>query len=201
MTEILATPAPAGTDAPALEARHLTKLFRVRRGLRGGKTLTVDLRTGVKFSDGQPFTSADVAYTFNTINSSAAANYSGVPALSSVSTPDSSTVVLNFKAAQYANIFAIAGDTFIVPKHVFSSISNLPTATVAKPVGTGPYVLKSFTTQLVTFTANPHYWGARRRSPPSRSPTTRVTRPRRPRWRPGSSTGPATRSRLCSRCT
>jgi peptide/nickel transport system substrate-binding protein len=30
---------------------------------------------------------------------------------------------------------------------------------VAVPVGTGPYVLKSFTTQLVTFTANPHYWG------------------------------------------
>jgi ABC-type transport system substrate-binding protein len=125
----------------------------------GGKTLTVALRTGVKFSDGTPFTSADVAYTFNTINTNAAANYSGVPAMSSVTTPDSSTVVLNFKTAQYSNIFAIAGDTFIVPKHIFSSISNLPTATIAKPVGTGPYVLKSFTTQLVTFTANPHYWG------------------------------------------
>ena len=125
----------------------------------GGKTLTVDLRTGVKFSDGQPLTSADVAYTFNTMNSSAAANYSGVPALASVTTPDSSTVVLNFKAAQYANIFAIAGDTFIVPKHAFSSLGNVATATVAVPVGTGPYVLKSFTTQLVTFSANPHYWG------------------------------------------
>jgi peptide/nickel transport system substrate-binding protein len=125
----------------------------------GGKTLTVDLRTGVKWSDGQAFTSADVAYTFNTINSNAAANYSGVPALASVTTPDSSTVVLNFKAAQYANIFAIAGDTFIVPKHIFSAMSNIPTGTVATPVGTGPYLLKSFTTQLVTFTANPHYWG------------------------------------------
>jgi len=125
----------------------------------GGKTLTVDLRPGVKWNDGQAFTSADVAYTFNTINSNAAANYSGVPALASVSTPDSSTVVLNFKAAQYANIFAIAGDTFIVPKHVFSSLGNVATAAVANPVGTGPYVLKSFTTQLVTFSANPHYWG------------------------------------------
>jgi peptide/nickel transport system substrate-binding protein len=167
----------------------------------GGKTLTVDLRTGVKFSDGQPMTSADVAYTFNTMNSSAAANYSGVPALASVTTPDSSTVVLNFKAAQYANIFAIAGDTFIVPKHAFSSLGNVATATVAVPVGTGPYVLKSFTTQLVTFSANPHYGAARRRSPRSRSRTTRATRPPRPRWRPGSSTGPATRSRTCSSCT
>jgi len=124
-----------------------------------GKTLTVDLRSGVKWSDGQPFTSADVAYTFNLINTNAAANVSGVAPLSSVTTPNASTVELNFKTAQYANLFAIAGDTFIVPKHVWQSISSPATATIAKPVGTGPYVLKSFTTQLVTYTANPHYWG------------------------------------------
>ena len=35
MTETLASPASPGTDAPVLEARNLTKLFRVRRGLRG----------------------------------------------------------------------------------------------------------------------------------------------------------------------
>jgi peptide/nickel transport system substrate-binding protein len=46
-----------------------------------------------------------------------------------------------------------------VPKHVWQSISSPATATVATPVGTGPYELKSFTTQLVTFSANPHYWG------------------------------------------
>jgi peptide/nickel transport system substrate-binding protein len=125
----------------------------------GGKTLTVTLRSGVKWNDGQPFTSADVAFTYNTINSNAAANYSGVPAITSITTPDASTVVLNFKTAQYANLFAIAGNTFIVPKHVWQSISSPATATVATPVGTGPYELKSFTTQLVTFSANPHYWG------------------------------------------
>jgi peptide/nickel transport system ATP-binding protein len=35
MTETLASPASPGTDAPVLEARNLTKLFRVRRGRRG----------------------------------------------------------------------------------------------------------------------------------------------------------------------
>jgi peptide/nickel transport system ATP-binding protein len=35
MTETLATPASPGTDTPTLEARNLTKLFKVRRGLRG----------------------------------------------------------------------------------------------------------------------------------------------------------------------
>ena len=127
----------------------------------GGKTLTVNLRQGVKFSDGTAFTSADAAYTFNTINSNPAANTSGVPALTSVSTPDTHTLVLNFKAPQYANLFAILGNTFIVPKHVFSSLSNVATAPVANPVGTGPYVLKSFTTQQVTFTANPKWWGGK----------------------------------------
>jgi len=127
----------------------------------GGKTLTVKLRQGVKFSDGTSFSSADVAYTFDTINSNPAANGSGVPALTSVTTPDANTAVLNFKAAQYANIFAILGNTFIVPKHVFSSLSNVATAAVADPVGSGPYVLKSFTTQQVTFVSNPKWWGGK----------------------------------------
>ncbi len=127
----------------------------------GGKTLTVNLRTGVKFSDGTSFTSADAAWTFNTINSNAAANYSGLPALTSATAPNASTLVLNFKAAEYANIFSILGDTFMVPKHVFSALSNVATSPVTAPVGSGPYVLKSYTTQLVTFTANPKWWGGK----------------------------------------
>ena len=42
-----------------------------------GDTLTFDLRHGVTWSDGKPFTSADVAFTFNLMNDNAAANYSG----------------------------------------------------------------------------------------------------------------------------
>ncbi len=127
----------------------------------GGKTLTVNLRTGVKFSDGQPFTSADAAFTFNTIKSNAAANYSGLPTITSVAAPNASTLVLNFQAAQYANLFSILGNTFMVPKHTFSSLSNVATAAVANPVGTGPYMLKTFTTQQVTFVSNPKWWGGK----------------------------------------
>ena len=50
----------------------------------GGKTLTFDLRQGVKWSDGTPFTSADVAYTFNLIKSNAALNESALPITSAV---------------------------------------------------------------------------------------------------------------------
>ncbi|MGC9962247.1 MAG: ABC transporter substrate-binding protein [Acidimicrobiales bacterium] len=125
-----------------------------------GETLTFTLRHGVTWSDGKPFTSADVAFTFNLINDNAAANYSGVPPLAGpVTTSGAYTVVMTFKAPAYSDLAAIGGATFIVPEHIWSSISSPATATVATPIGTGPYTLKSFSTTLVTFVANPHYWG------------------------------------------
>ena len=127
----------------------------------GGKTLTIKVRPNVKWSDGQPFTGADVAFTFNVIKNNTAANYSGVPPIVSATAPDASTAVLTFSTPQYANLFAIAGSTYIVPQHIWKSISNPATATIATPIGTGPYKLKSFTTQLVSFTANPNYWGGK----------------------------------------
>jgi ABC-type transport system substrate-binding protein len=124
-----------------------------------GKTLTLKLRPDVKWSDGQAFTATDVVFTFNLINQNVSANYSGVPPLASASAPDPATAVLNFKTPQYANLYAIAGSTYIVPEHIWTSITNPATSPVAKPVGTGPYVLSSFSTQVVKFTANKHYWG------------------------------------------
>jgi peptide/nickel transport system substrate-binding protein len=47
----------------------------------GGKTLTFDLRKGVTWSNGKPFTSADVAYTFDLLNRVPAANDYGAPTM------------------------------------------------------------------------------------------------------------------------
>lgn len=128
----------------------------------GGRTLTFDLRHGVKWSDGKPFTAADVAYTFNLIAENPAANYSGVPALSNAATAHGAYVVtLNFTSPAYQSITNIAGATLIVPEHIWSRIANPATATIAKPVGTGPYVLKSYSSSLVEYSANPHYWGGK----------------------------------------
>ena len=43
----------------------------------GGKTLTFTIRTGVKWSDGSAFGPADVAATFNLVNTNPAANVFG----------------------------------------------------------------------------------------------------------------------------
>src|SRR5665213_946939 len=63
----------------------------------GGKTLTFQLRKGVKWSDGKAFTSADVAYTFDLLNKVPATNVYGVPAMSAPATTKGKyTVVLHY---------------------------------------------------------------------------------------------------------
>jgi peptide/nickel transport system substrate-binding protein len=123
----------------------------------GGKTLTLSLRTGVKWSDGQAFSSADVAYTFQLIKDNKALNSQGLT-ISSVSAPDANTVVLTFPTAQYANLYYIAGSTYIVPKHLWSGVSNPSTYTDPSPVGTGPYTLTNFAATGLTFKKNATYW-------------------------------------------
>ena len=48
----------------------------------------------------------------------------------------------------------------ILPQSVWGSVSSPTTFTDTKPVGTGPYVLKTFTSQGFTLTKNPSYWQA-----------------------------------------
>ena len=126
----------------------------------GNKTLTLNLRQGVKWTDGTPFTSADVAYTFQTVTSDQAANSFGVPTPSSVTTPDANTVVMKFSAPQSANFIAI-GNQLIVQKAQWSSISAPDKAVITgeKAIGTGPYVVDSFSPQDVKYKANPNFWG------------------------------------------
>jgi peptide/nickel transport system substrate-binding protein len=48
-----------------------------------------------------------------------------------------------------------------VPKSEWSKISNPATAVVTNPIGTGPYELSSYSSQLVKYKVNPHYWGGK----------------------------------------
>ena len=130
-------------------------------------SITFKLRTDVKWSDGQPFSADDVVYTFNLLQQYPALDTSGLwtknattgkSLINSVSNSDSSTVVMNFN--QNASVFEwyFAAQTPIVAKHTFSKLSNPSTDLNSQPVGTGPYVLKSFAPSLITLEANPNYW-------------------------------------------
>jgi peptide/nickel transport system substrate-binding protein len=123
----------------------------------GGKTITFAIRQGVKWNDGQAFTPADVAFTFDLLKANAAINLNGIK-ISSVST-SGNNVVINFPTPQFTNLQSIAG-TSIVPKHIWSSVSNPATFADATPVGTGPFKLGSFTPQGFTLVKNAGYWQA-----------------------------------------
>jgi len=84
-----------------------------------------------------------------------AADISGVT-IGSVSVNASSQVVVDFATPSYSQLEGILGTT-IVPKSIWSTISNPTTFEDSNPVGTGPYMLKTYSPEVITVT-NPYYW-------------------------------------------
>ncbi len=125
----------------------------------GNKSLTFTIRSGVKWSDGTPLTAADVAFTFNLMKKYPTLDLTGVwSVLSSVTATGSNTVTMNFSSIAVPYFYYIADQTPIVPQHIWSAIANPATATISKPVGSGPYLMSKCSPSNITYTANPHYW-------------------------------------------
>jgi peptide/nickel transport system substrate-binding protein len=123
------------------------------------KTLTFDIRPGVKWSDGKPFSAADVVYTFNLLKKYPALDVDAVwSVLSSVTQKGTNEVVFNFAAPAVPYFYYVADQTPIVPEHIWSSIKNPVTDAISNPIGTGGYVMSHCTPQNIQWTANPTYW-------------------------------------------
>jgi len=123
----------------------------------GGDTITFTIRSGVKWSNGTPLTAKDVAFTYSMLKQYADVNTVGL-SLSSASS-SGNTVTLTFPSPQYSNFENIASEVYIVPESLWSKVGDPGKYPDANPVGSGPYVMKSFTSQGITLAANPHYWG------------------------------------------
>jgi len=119
--------------------------------------LTLTIRNGVTWSDGQPLTAADVAYTFNLIKSTPALNLNAIH-FGDI-TSSGNTVTLTFPSSQYVYQTHIISQ-FIVPQHIWSKMSNPATDPDTNPIGSGPYTLSHFTSQTVTLTRRASYWQA-----------------------------------------
>lgn len=120
------------------------------------RTLTMNLRKGVRWSDGSPFTSKDVVETFDLIHKYPAANTNGV-SFASVSAKGPHQVVFHFAQPSYSEFFNLSANVYIVSAKIWSKL-NPTTYADPDPVGTGPYELTSFSTQGFILTKNAHYW-------------------------------------------
>lgn len=122
-------------------------------------SVTFHLRSNVLWSDGQPFTSADVVYTLNLLKQYPSLDTNGLwQTIKDVSATDASTVVVNLKHPAQPFIWYLAGQTYIVPQHVWQGVSDPTKFTNTSPVGTGPFTLKSFTPALYKYQKNAKYW-------------------------------------------
>jgi len=128
----------------------------------GNKSLTFQIRKGVTFSNGEALTAADVAYTFNLLNKDPGLDISGLwgsnGVLSSVTATGQYTVTMDFTKVAVPYFYYIADQTPILPEAVWSKYSNPANNPVTAPIGTGPYVMTKCSPEVITYTANPHYW-------------------------------------------
>lgn len=118
-----------------------------------GLVWTVDIRTDAAFSDGEPVTAADVAYTFTT--ASQQGGLTDVTALASAEAVDEDTVELTLKRPQstFVNRLVSLG---IVPEHAHDE--NY----AQNPIGSGPFTLVEWTKgQQLVVERNDDYYGQR----------------------------------------
>jgi peptide/nickel transport system substrate-binding protein len=134
-----------------------------------GRTWTFTTRAGAKWSDGQPLTAKDAAWTFTTdLKFADGATANASPLLShvkSVTAPNDTTLVITYEQP-VANVLSQLQQAPILPQHVWQQYatgdgSKLKTFDNHAPiVSGGPFmVTKHQKNEITLFQRNPNWWG------------------------------------------
>lgn len=116
-----------------------------------GMTWTVVIRDDAKFTDGEPLTAGDVAFTYNTLKSVSSVN--DFTMLESAEATDGKTVVFHMTRPYSIWPYTMAV-TGIIPEHAYGPDYG------GSPIGSGRYILKQWDRgQQVILEANPDYYG------------------------------------------
>ncbi|MCA2224810.1 ABC transporter substrate-binding protein [Nonomuraea aurantiaca] len=127
-----------------------------------GLTWTFKIRS-TKWSDGQPVTAEDAAWTFNKVMTDDAAKTANGPAVENFEsvTANGQDLVIKTKAPQAS---MLENPIPIMPKHVWEKVTDIAKyeADVYPAVGSGPYIaVEQKKDQYVKLKANPDYWRGR----------------------------------------
>ena len=127
-----------------------------------GSVYTFHLVPGVQWHDGQPFTSADVKFTFEEVlfnfHSRTRAGLGNV--VESIETPDELTVVFNFSEPYGPLLQRLdVTETPILPMHIYAGTDPQEAPANLQPIGTGPFKLESYEQDdSITLVRNENYF-------------------------------------------
>lgn len=144
------------------DANRLPRLATSWTISEDGKTYTFAIREGVKWSDGKPFTAADVVFTLESFGKFNTYLTKLMPLVEKASAPDDKTFVLTLKEPLTATLDLFDKEVFpLMPKHIYEGKDVATHPTNIAPVGLGPFKFEKWASgQSITFVRNPHYWEA-----------------------------------------
>ncbi|RWH68014.1 MAG: ABC transporter substrate-binding protein [Mesorhizobium sp.] len=132
-------------------------------GAADGLSVTFKLRDGVKWHDGKPFSSADVAFSalqiWKPLQNLGRTVFKDLEA---VDTPDELTAVFKFAKPTPFQLIrnALPALSSVVPKHLYENGKIEDNPANNAPVGTGPFKFAEYKAgQYYRLTRNDAYWG------------------------------------------
>lgn len=147
----LAQLSPKGKIVPVLASKWTVS--------KTGTIYTFTLRSGVKFSNGDPLTPADVVYSINRVTATNSQYpykdlWTGVVKSATATGSDKVVVTLAHRDWEWLYSLAAYSDGEVLDPNAVSTIAT-------HPVGTGPFEFTNFVQNYsVTLVSNPHYWGS-----------------------------------------
>jgi peptide/nickel transport system substrate-binding protein len=154
------------TDKAADDFATIPGLAESWEASADGKTYTYTLREGLEWSDGQPLTAEDVAYTVNRAREEAWLNYESVVANLTATAVDDRTLRL---VTSVPDPKLPTMDVYVLPKHVWEKYDAkaITKADGTDGVGSGPFTLvEAKRGQFWRMAVNPSYWGWEGDDPP-----------------------------------
>lgn len=128
------------------------------------KSVTVTLKDGLKWSDGEAITADDVVFTYNAQADKNSGNadplwIGGSPV--KVEAVDQKTVKFTLPTASAAAIASVPTVSWIIPKHVYGKVTDFSVNQLDPiAVGSGPYKLEEYKKgEYLTFVRNDNYYG------------------------------------------